>query len=74
MDTKLANELRVEWIGRGQEYGEMLRRQEELVAERVADPIHVPERPTQRERKEQGEGRRTGETRSHGAKVYARAL
>ena len=38
------------------------------------DAIHVPERPTQRERKEQGEGRRTGETRSHGAKVYARAL
>jgi lipoyl(octanoyl) transferase len=44
VDTKLSSELSVEWIGRGLEYGEMLHRQEELVAERVADPDHVPER------------------------------
>ncbi len=44
MDTKLAHELRIEWIGRGLEYGDVLRRQEELVAERVADPVNVPER------------------------------
>ena len=44
MDIEQANALRVEWLGGGQEYGEMLRRQEELVAERAADPAHVPER------------------------------
>ena len=44
MDTKLAPELRVEWLGRGLEYGEVLRRQEALAAERAADPVHVPER------------------------------
>ena len=44
MDTKLAPELQIEWLGRGLEYGEMLHRQEALVAERVADPVHVPER------------------------------
>lgn len=39
-----ANAVRVEWLGRGLEYGETLSRQEELVAARAADPVHVPER------------------------------
>lgn len=44
MATDVSNALRVEWLGRGLEYGDTLRRQETLVAERVADPVHVPER------------------------------
>ena len=44
MTTRTASELRVEWLGRNQDYGEILRRQEALVAERAADPEHVPER------------------------------
>jgi lipoyl(octanoyl) transferase len=44
VDTEQANALRVDWVGRGLEYGEMLRRQEALVAERIADPASAPER------------------------------
>lgn len=44
MATEPASALDVAWLGVGQEYGETLRRQEELVAQRAADPMHVPER------------------------------
>ena len=44
MDTEPANAICVEWLGRGLEYGETLRRQEKLVADRATDPAHVPER------------------------------
>ena len=44
MATDVSSAFRVDWLGRGLEYGETLRRQEALVAERIADPSMVPER------------------------------
>jgi hypothetical protein len=49
----------------------MVRRKELRPLREKPEAVDVPERPAQRQRREQGEDGDTDETRSHGAKVYA---